>query len=230
MKTFVSSVLCRVRSLQLVAGACVAVVGASSAAFAETPSIAIDPDGVIRPALLQKALAAREARSDRLSADHDMVIVDYTRHSSRKRLYVVDMETGAVQAFHAAHGRGSDKDHDGWLDSYSNTPNSQASSRGAYAGAEPYFGRHGRSLRLDGLDPDNSNARDRAIVLHAQPRYVSAGFITSHGKLGRSNGCIVVYANALDVVMSALENGGLLYVDGKKSSKGDASTQVAALK
>jgi hypothetical protein len=93
-------------------------------------------------------------------------------------------------AFRAAHGSGSDPDHDGFLDKFSDIPGSSASPEGAYLVAEPYVGKHGKSLRLDGLDPTNANARDRAIVIHAAD-YAEPTFLQKWGKLGRSNGCIV---------------------------------------
>lgn len=176
--------------------------------------VVLDPDHQMRREILENAIRAIEDNKAELKRRDKMVVVDYSRHSSKPRLYIVNLKTGKVTGHHAAHGRGSDSDHDGWLDKYSNKRGSQATSRGAYAGAERYFGKHGASLRLDGLEPDNATARNRAIVLHSQPRYVSPAFLGRYGKLGRSNGCIVVYKNALESVMRALEDGALLYVDG----------------
>ncbi len=180
----------------------------------------IDPNAMIRKPLLERAIASWQNHAERIRRAEMMVVVDYARHSSQPRLYLVNMQSGRVAAYHVAHGRGSDADHDGWLDGYSNTVGSNANSRGAYVGAERYWGKHGQSLRLEGLEADNSNARDRAIVLHAQPRYVSAQFLGQHGKLGRSNGCLVVYKDALETVMSALELGAFLFVDGARSNDG----------
>lgn len=181
--------------------------------------LVIDPESHIRADLLSDALGALDRHADKVERADKMIVVDYALHSSRPRLFIVDLRTGAVKSHHVAHGSGSDRDHDGWLDSYSNTPRSNATSRGSYVGAERYVGKHGKSLRLDGLDAANSNARDRAIVLHAQPRYVSAAFLSQHGKLGRSNGCLVVYKSVLETVTSTLENGAFLYVDGLRTQR-----------
>ena len=66
-----------------------------------------------------------------------------------------------------AHGSGSDPAHTGWLQRFSNVPDSFASSEGAYLASDYYVGKHGRSQRLAGLDATNSNALDRAIQTRA---------------------------------------------------------------
>ncbi|MGK3945767.1 murein L,D-transpeptidase catalytic domain-containing protein, partial [Streptomyces caeruleatus] len=91
-----------------------------------------------------------ETHKAEAGASNRLVIVDYGQHSKEKRLHIVDLETGAVTSYRAAHGRGSDKDHDGMLDAFSDKPGSSASPGGAYVIAEEYWGKHGRSLRLDG--------------------------------------------------------------------------------
>lgn len=153
-------------------------------------AVPVDPQGLIRPDLLGRALNSLKAHKD--TADPEfLVIVDYARRSDEPRAYLLNLETGLVEAaFRAAHGSGSDPDHDGFLDKFSDIPGSSASPEGAYLVAEPYVGKHGKSLRLDGLDPTNANARDRAIVIHAAD-YAEPTFLQKWGKLGRSNGCIV---------------------------------------
>ena len=153
-------------------------------------AIPVDPQGLIRTDLLGRALAALDAHRGEADPTH-IVVVDYSRRSDERRAYIVNLETGLVEAaLRAAHGSGSDPDHDGFLDKFSDTPGSSASPEGAYLLAEQYVGRHGRSLRLDGLDRTNANARDRAIVIHAAD-YAEPTFLQRWGKLGRSNGCIV---------------------------------------
>ena len=150
----------------------------------------LDTNGLIRTDLLGRALAALEAHKAEADPSH-LVIVDYSRRSSEERAYIVNLETGLVEAaLRAAHGAGSDPDHDGFLDKFSDIPGSSASPEGAYLIAEQYVGKHGRSLRLDGLDETNANARDRAIVIHSAA-YAEPSFLEKWGKLGRSSGCIV---------------------------------------
>ena len=170
----------------------------------------IDPDRLIRPELLGKAVKAMSRHAAHANPHH-LVVVDYSLHSSKKRLFVINLETGQVSAYRTTHGRGSDRDHDGYLDRFSDVPGSGASPRGAYLTAEEYYGKHGRSLRLDGLDPTNANARRRAIVIHAAA-YAEPSMIRAQGKLGRSLGCIAVSSADLETFMTLVPQGTLIYV------------------
>ena len=174
-------------------------------------AIPVDPQGLIRPDLLGRALASLKAHSDTADPTH-LVIVDYARRSSEKRAYLVNLETGLVEdMFRAAHGSGSDPDHDGYLDKFSDIPGSSASPEGAYLVAEEYVGKHGKSLRLDGLDKTNANARDRAIVIHAAD-YAEPSFLQKWGKLGRSNGCIVFSKEDLTTFLKDVPRRTLIFV------------------
>ena len=170
----------------------------------------IDPDRLIRPDLLEQAIGALHEHAAHASSER-LVVVDYSLHSAQKRLFVVDLDTGLVNAFRTTHGRGSDKDHDGYLEKFSDIPGSGASPEGAFLTAEKYQGRHGRSLRLDGLDETNANARRRAIVIHAAD-YAEPGMIDTYGRLGRSLGCIVFSRADLDAFMILVPQGTLIFV------------------
>jgi hypothetical protein len=172
---------------------------------------AIDPDGQIRPALLASAIEVMEARGHGGHATGQLVVVDYSLHSSEERLFVIDLESGAVSAFRVAHGLGSDRDHDGFLESFSSIPGSQASPEGLFRLAEEYTGRHGQSFRLDGLDESNKTSRARSIVIHAAS-YAEPGFLKQHGKLGRSNGCIVFSKADLARFIEDVPEGTLIFV------------------
>ena len=95
-------------------------------------------------------------------------IADFGLHSAMPRFHFVDMVNQRVDSFLVAHGTGSDWEHDGWLKRYSNIPGSEATSKGAYQTRSWYTGKYGTSIRLDGLDPTNSNALPRAIVFSQQ--------------------------------------------------------------
>lgn len=173
-------------------------------------AVPLDPDQQIRPRLLVQALAALGDHPEATQSAR-LVVVDYGLHSADPRLFVVNLETGEVEAFRTTHGKGSDADHDGYLDSFSDEPGSGASPEGAYLVAEEYVGNHGRSLRLDGLDPTNANARERAIVIHAAA-YAEPGYIDHYGKLGRSNGCIAFSETDLATFLADVPRGTLIYV------------------
>lgn len=139
-------------------------------------------------------------------------IADFSLPSSEPRFFIVNLESGSTKAFFVTHGRGSDPEHDGWLKHFSNTPSSNASSRGAYRTDRWYQGKHGSSMRLSGLDADNSNAEDRAIVVHGA-RYADPAMIAETGKLGRSEGCFAFPESDLMEILARLGPGRLLFAD-----------------
>lgn len=132
-------------------------------------------------------------------------VVDFSKPSRAPRLHLVDLANGKVDSFLVAHGRGSDPAHSGWVKSFSNAFGSNASSSGAYVTGDYYVGKHGRSLNLHGLEPTNSNALARRIVVHSAD-YVSPG----RAVLGRSEGCFAVAHGDLDQVLRRLGEGRLL--------------------
>ena len=166
----------------------------------------------IDPSLKARALAALEANSGRIP-QHDVIgIADFSRPSRDPRFYIVDLRNGMVTQHLCAHGRGSDPGHSGWLDYFSNSVGSEATSSGAYLTGDAYFGKYGHSMRLTGLDYTNSNAEARAIVVHsawyAEPRVVE-----QNGKLGRSEGCFALPGISHAEAMTRLGSGRLLYAD-----------------
>ncbi|MEX2350623.1 MAG: murein L,D-transpeptidase catalytic domain family protein [Flavobacteriaceae bacterium] len=116
-----------------------------------------------------------------------LTVVDFSISANEKRLWVIDLKKNEViHQTYVAHGRNTGNE---FATAFSNTPESFQSSLGFYATAETYFGKHGYSLRLDGLEKGiNDKARERAIVIHGAD-YVSENFITQYGRLGRSLGC-----------------------------------------
>ncbi len=171
-----------------------------------------EPSAAVPPALLRRALDALEHH--RAQIDHrDLIgIVDFAQHSRAPRFHVLDLRDGTATSHLVAHGRGSDPAHTGWLAHFSNEPRSEATSAGAYRTGAVYIGAHGRSMRLEGLDPTNDNAASRAIVVHGA-WYVSEEIIRHFGALGRSEGCLAVANTSLDEVLARLGPGRLIYAD-----------------
>lgn len=139
-------------------------------------------------------------------------IADFGVHSSQRRFHFANLENGSVRSFLVSHGAGSDREHDGWLKDFSNVEGSNATSRGAYISWEWYKGRYGTSIRLGGLDPDNSNALPRAIVMHAA-EYSRPEHVARWGRLGRSNGCFAMGPEDFREALWHLSGGRLLYAD-----------------
>lgn len=171
----------------------------------------------LRKEVFSKALQAFKIAAEQGKMKYSVVsIADFSLHSSKKRLWTIDLKTKDV-LFHtvATHGKGSDTDHDGMLDSVSNVPESKKSSVGLYKTAETYTGKHGYSLKLDGLEKGfNDNARERAIVIHGAT-YARDSFVRKHGKTGRSFGCPAVSDKISKAFIDTVKKGTLywIYVD-----------------
>lgn len=143
----------------------------------------------------------------------DMVgVADFGLPSSQPRFHFADLEKGEVRSFLVAHGIGSDPEHDGFLHSFSNIEGSRATSKGAFVTNEWYKGKYGTSIRLVGVDPTNSNALQRAIVMHPA-WYANADMIGKWGKLGRSDGCFAMGETDFNEALWHLSGGRLLYAD-----------------
>lgn len=122
-----------------------------------------------------------------ISENAPLTIIDYSLPSTQKRLWVIAPASGEI-IFHeyVSHGKNSGDLH---AEKFSNAPSSFQSSLGFFVTAETYQGKHGYSLRLDGIEPGiNDKARERAIVIHGAA-YANADFIDKTGRLGRSLGC-----------------------------------------
>jgi len=184
---------------------------APAAPVAPAPSGPVTPIG-IDSQLFARARAAMERHRPSLRYTDRIGVVDFTSPSRDPRFHVVDMVSGQVTSHRVAHGRGSDRGHTGFLESFSNDYGSNATSNGAYATADFYHGKYGLSMRLNGLDWTNNNALGRAIVAH-QAWYAEPDMIGIHGKLGRSEGCFAFGRDSHFEVMRTLGQGRLIYAD-----------------
>jgi hypothetical protein len=202
------------------AGAVAAMSGGS--AFADTIDRAVTPvptaparilvDPVIDPQLLARARASFARHRNRLRHVDMVGIADFSKPSALPRFYLMDTNTGRVTSHLVSHGRGSDPEHSGWLQRFSNSVGSNASSNGAYVTGDYYHGRYGRSMRVSGLDYTNSNAQARAIVVHSA-WYAEPHQIAQHGRLGRSEGCFAMSYTSLQETLARLGPGRFLYAD-----------------
>lgn len=139
-----------------------------------------------------------------------LTIVDYSLSSNENRLWVIDLkENNIIYQALVAHGRNSGNE---FAASFSNKSESYKSSLGLFLTGETYYGKHGYSLRLDGLDEGvNSNARERAIVVHGA-EYVSEKFIKQNGRLGRSLGCLALSKELTKEIIDTIKNKSCLFV------------------
>jgi L,D-transpeptidase-like protein len=145
-----------------------------------------------------------------------ITIVDLAKSSCQKRMWIVDLiNKNLLLNTWVAHGSGSGDD---MAQYFSNQSDSHASSLGFYITDGVYQGKHGRSLKLDGLDAGfNDNARARAIVIHAA-KYVSPRSINSIGRLGHSEGCPAVSPKVIGKVIETIKGKTVLFINGNDSS------------
>ncbi len=166
----------------------------------------IDPEHVVPYKALEDALIYFHQNKSKFSNSEYISIINFAQSSKTKRFYIINMKTGKVWAIRTAHGKGSDANHDGYAEKFSNVSGSNASSLGVYRTAETYYGKHGLSLKLDGLSSTNSNARRRAVVIHGASYVQEANVIQ-----GRSWGCPAVSMNNRDTVIQLLKGGSLIF-------------------
>lgn len=236
----------RWRTFLAVAALGVAAAGCASAPKSScVPYEGLDPQCLIERGLLAEALASyrrhkpnvrpgevvgvmpngtqipfyqRAMRSDKLT------IIDYRKPAYERRLYIVDMATGAVAAHHVSHGRGSALSERSFAAGrFTNVLGSGTTSVGAYVGGQTYdSAKWGYALRLRGLDHTNYRALERTIVIHADARY----FDVQRALYGWSCGCFMTDATVNPVLINAVRDGGFLYA-GPAVLHDTTSTQTA---
>ncbi|PLX12000.1 MAG: hypothetical protein C0597_14190, partial [Marinilabiliales bacterium] len=140
-----------------------------------------------------------------LKNDSLITIIDFNSPSTHQRFFVLDIKNQKViKNTFVAHGMQSGVNI---AETFSNRRHSNKSSLGLYITRETYEGKHGYSLRLDGMiEGLNDNARKRAIVIHGAD-YVSKEFISKHGRLGRSFGCPAVPMDEVTEIIDLIKEG-----------------------
>jgi len=146
----------------------------------------------------------------KLNNDKILSIVDFSAPSSKKRLFVIDLQNGKlIYNTYVAHGRNSGRE---MAETFSNEPESFKSSLGFYITGNTYTGKHGFSLRLNGEEKGiNDNANSRAIVMHSAA-YVSESAIKMQGFIGRSLGCPALPEKVYKPIIEEIKNGTCLFL------------------
>lgn len=171
----------------------------------------LDITGLSREAFMY-AMAGYEKlhQAGKINNDKIITIIDFTKASSKKRLFVIDLEK-EVLLFntYVAHGQNSGTTY---ATRFSNIPESLQSSLGFYQTSGTYFGKHGYSMQLIGLENGiNNKANERAIVMHGA-EYVSEQLIRSQGYIGRSWGCPAIPEKYTKPIINAIKNGSCLFI------------------
>lgn len=167
-------------------------------------------DGI--PALpLKNALNYYLARGGIVKNHEYIGIVDFSINSTKERFFILNLKTGEVEKMLVTHARNSETQL-GNAGKFSNVVGSEMSSLGFFlTDSDHYFGKHGVSLKLDGLSPTNSNARERAIVIHGAD-YATQWFADTKGRLGHSQGCPAVSPAKIQGVIEKLKGQAILYL------------------
>jgi L,D-transpeptidase-like protein len=167
--------------------------------------------GTLDPHVFNLALNAASCavQAGKATAPTTLTVIDYSKPSTQKRLWVVDLRTHALLFEElVAHGQGSGNN---LATRFSNDPETHSSSIGLYAAKEAYIGKNGYSLRLDGLDAGfNDHAMERAIVMHGAA-YVSEEIARAQGRLGRSWGCPALRPAVAHDLIDRVKDSGLVF-------------------
>jgi hypothetical protein len=124
---------------------------------------------------------------------------------AKNRFFVVDLDSMSIlRKGLVAHGSGSETGFDDSL-RFSNTPNSYCTSLGKYKIGNAYVGNFGRSYKLHGLDPSNSKAFERYVVLH---RYSCVPDEEQLYSICNSLGCPMLSENFFDEVDTLIKTSG----------------------
>lgn len=144
-----------------------------------------------------------------LIKDGILTICDFSQRSNQKRLYVLDLNEGKVLFnTYVSHGRNSGNDY---ASRFSNSNESHKTCLGFMRTAETYVGGNGYSMRLDGMENGfNSNARQRAIVMHGS-NYVNAQRASNGTMMGRSYGCPAVPAAEARSIINTIKGGSCFF-------------------
>jgi len=164
----------------------------------------------LNPQALQRAVAAMTCAINYGSEPASrLAVIDFSLPSSAQRLWLFDLETHAlIMRELVAHGQGSGGN---FASQFSNIEGSHQSSIGLFRTQESYYGQHGYSLRMDGLEQGiNDQARRRAIVIHGAD-YVDESWVARQGRIGRSHGCPAVPQHAIRTVVDNLKGGQFLF-------------------
>jgi hypothetical protein len=145
-----------------------------------------------------------------------ITIMDLSKPSTQERFFIIDLVNNHIlYKTLVAHGKNSGEN---MADSFSNDSKSLKSCLGFFLTRDTYYGKHGYSLRLDGLEPGiNDNARQRSIVIHGAD-YVSDSYAKKYGRLGRSWGCPALPVNISKEIIDKISKGSCLFIYGEDSS------------
>ena len=158
-----------------------------------------------------------------------LAVIDMTQPSFERRLLIYNHKTRKITRHLVAHGKNSGNLY---ATSFSNTAGSSKSCCGLFKVGERYNGKHGLSIRLNGLEDGlNNKAYGRAIVIHPA-WYVSYLTVLENisvglqPRIGRSRGCPAVSKADADAIYRVLQPGTYLYIYANPAPSAPKLTQT----
>jgi hypothetical protein len=173
-------------------------------------------DSILASEAYRVALRYLDLHSAEFSNRRYITIIDYTKPSFKKRLFLIDRETGSVQQYFVSHGKNS-----GWAYAtrFSNSPGSLQSSKGFFKTGSIYYGKLGPTLELHGLEKGvNDNALIRKIVMHGAWYSNPESIVINHWRLGWSQGCPSLPKEDAPEVIYKIKDGSLLYIHAREDA------------
>jgi hypothetical protein len=180
--------------------------------FFPVPKVTVNrPNGLNDPAY-RIAVDYFNKYQSRIKNKKYLTVIDYTKPSFLKRMSIIDLQTRHLEKHLVAHGKNSGSCY---ATDFSNQWNSLKSSKGPFITGKSYYGSHGRSLLLFGLERGvNDHALGRGIVVHGAKYVNTRSVLANGGMLGRSWGCPAVPFDEVDRIVEKIKNGSLLYIHG----------------
>lgn len=177
----------------------------SKADFNKITSQGVDPNA------LKEALKAQQwaIKKGDVKNKRYLTIVNFKDPSTAKRMKVIDLKTKKV-LFSELVSQGSGSGNPLVPTRFTDKNGSHSSVRGVLVTTNTYTGKHGESLRLQGLESFNKNAMRRDIVVHPA-KYATEGFANAHGYLGRSWGCFAVDPSISKQIIQTIKGGTVIF-------------------
>jgi len=194
-------------------------LGCSTMYYNKTPMPIVEIDNIydeadLEPVMQKDVFRMAMTGYSKIQPEKDSLIsvIDFSKPSTDKRFYLIDLANRTLlYNTYTSHGVNTGEN---MAVSFSNKEGSRKSSLGFYLTAETYEGKHGTSLKLDGLERGfNHRARRRYIVIHSAD-YVTDDFIKENDRLGRSWGCPALPPDITQDIIELIKEGSVLFIYG----------------
>lgn len=172
----------------------------------EAKLIAKAVNGGIPELAVRRTLEYLVRNQEKLPNKDYLTIVDYSQNALDKRFHILRLRDGQTWSFTVQHGRESDPDQDGFINSlhhFSNEADSHQSIVGFAVTGGSYSGHSGTGLILHGMEVSkNDHACRRGIVVKGGIRV---------GTVWRSRGSPALDGKRAEKVIGQIKDGSVIY-------------------